>query len=213
MRPGGKGVLHLAAVLGLLACGVRGQAQTAIPLTWVRDSSTYLGNWTGAHLLTDPASVPPDGVWGWGTQFGNTTRQYTDFCVAGGGIATITGLRLDSRPAPNFEDSDPYHFQLRLSLTDDAEESFRVVGSFEARRNAPAILADSALHFQDFTLPQPAQARYLRLYVLDNWGNNYVQARQLRILGFVSTPAPPAWLVFALPVPLLLRQLAIRRKT
>lgn len=190
------GLVRLFCLLALLVGVSRVEAQKTVALQWLRDSSTYLGSWTGDHLLDNQFVTTPDGIWGWGTQYGNNHKQYTDFQVANGDAATLLGLRLDNRPAPDFLDSEICHFQLQVAMDAPTEESFHTVGTFEAIRASAASLTENAAYYQDFVLPQPVQARYIRLYVLDNYGGNYIQARQFRVFSPAVVPELPTSLLF-----------------
>lgn len=218
-NPKARSLFRAAAMIAFCAVGcVSAGGQGVISLTWLQDSSTYMGSWTGAHLLSDTPPPDGDGVWGWCTQNGRILGQYTDFQVTGADAATIFSFRLDSRSVPFCEASEFNHFQLQVSTTDASNDSFHSVGEFVGRKTTADQLTSTTPMFQDFTLQTPVQARYVRLFVEDNYGGNYIMARQFQVFGEVPAPEASTWAMFALfgtamvAVGIVQRRKARRRK-
>ena len=110
----------------------------------------------------DPASNALDLDPGnqWVTAFNNPTNQWLKLLLLKAEIQTIRHIAL--RPAIAATHSAPKDFELQVSTTDAADASFTTV--------LIGTLANST-QLQDFYFP-PAQARYVRLLLKNNYGGS-----------------------------------------
>ena len=97
----------------------------------------------------------------WVTALNNPTNQWLKLLLPGAAIQTIRHIALRPAIATNGNYSAPKDFELQVSTTDSADASFTTV--------LAATLVNST-QFQDFYFP-PAQARYVRLLLKNNYGN------------------------------------------
>lgn len=125
----------------------------------------------------------------WLTAAGQTTGQYTVLQLAAGGTYLIDRVRLmpDTRSTARVKD-----FAIDVSTTTTDDAAFTTV--------LTATAADSAT-LQDFQLPQPTEAKYVKYRPLNNRGGTQIGTRQLKIMtsteggsevGFHDHTASPA---------------------
>jgi hypothetical protein len=101
--------------------------------------------------------------YGWDTNAGHTSNEWVKIGFSGNKTYTLTKVLID--PAATHGDSptaDLKDFQIRVSTTGTDDASFTTV------------LTNSCLQknsLQSFSFPQPVQAKYVELYLVDNYGS------------------------------------------
>ncbi|MDQ6694543.1 MAG: discoidin domain-containing protein, partial [Chloroflexota bacterium] len=130
---------------------------------------------------------------GWSTAQGQKTNQYVIVALPQGQTYSIAKVRINPFTASG--NTDAYkvdsikNFQIRVSTTDVNVNSFRTVFSGQT----PMEKA-----FFDFTFTA-AQAKYVMLFVVDNWGGDFVEATEFEVYqscdtaggGGGTNPPPP----------------------
>jgi hypothetical protein len=120
---------------------------------------------------------------GWSTEPGKTTNQYIIVALPGGQTYSINKVRLNPfSPSRNYDTDSIKDFEIRVSTTDANPASFTTV----FRGSAPMQNA-----FFDFTF-SPAQAKYVMLFVVNNYGGNWVEAREFEVYQACGTTPPPS---------------------
>ena len=119
---------------------------------------------------------------GWQSADGAVSNQSFKLRFAGSGAHAITGVILNCAAiGGQSPDNDLKDFQLRVSSTNDAEASFQTVFSGTCKQSNA---------YQTFALPDPVNARYVELFLANNYGGR--QGIAVAEVGIISPVQPPA---------------------
>jgi len=150
--------------------------------TGVGASSTY----------TSTTDNPNQSVWnpkliidgrldtGWLSDSGQVTNQWIKIALPGNTIHTITEVIIDPASTehgnPAVPQADLRHFEIRVSTTDTADASFTPV--------TPQLECQDKDVLQTFKLSSPVQAKYVELYMYDNWGSpDWIAVAEMEVVG------------------------------
>jgi len=139
-------------------------------------SSNFGGNYDVSKMIDELLTT------GWSTAAGANTNQHFIVELANGGTYAIDRMRLNpyTRSGAGFANDSIKDFQLRASTTDTALASFTTI------LNATAAQSDT---LQEFTFTT-TNARYVMLFVINNYGGQYIEATELLVFGTNQTPVP-----------------------
>ncbi|MFL5735353.1 MAG: discoidin domain-containing protein, partial [Chloroflexia bacterium] len=136
-------------------------------------SSNYGGGWDVAGLIDGDLNV------GWSGDGGQTTNQYIIVRLPAGNTYTIDHVQID--PAATGGDglaNSMRDFEIRVSTTDTNTLSFTTVITGTTPQQ-------NALFRYDFA---PVQAKYVMLFILNNYGDNYAEAAEFEVYAACGTP-------------------------
>ncbi len=140
-------------------------------------SSSYGGVYGPEKMIDGTAG-------GWSTAGGQTTNQWIIVALPGGNSYTIDRVRLNPyTPSGSGYAADSIrNFQVRVSTTDTQISSFATVYTGVAPQQ-------NTFYEYSFT---PVAAKYVMLFVVDNYGGGYVEGTEFEVYPVCGSPVPTA---------------------
>jgi uncharacterized delta-60 repeat protein len=138
-------------------------------------SSSYGGAYGPEKMIDGTAG-------GWSTAGGQVTNQWIIVALPGGNSYTIDSVRLNPYTAagPSYAADSIRNFQVRVSTTDTQMSSFATVYTGVAPQQ-------NAFYEYNFT---PVAAKYVMLFVVDNYGGGFVEGTEFEVYPVCGTPTP-----------------------